>query len=132
MTRSGTVLDAKPKWPGRLASLALLCCPLLLQAPDAAAQKFVSPPGADTEHGPEGEFYGCTGKPLPKFSLGKNVTKTETQVQGICDCIWEQIEEADRQTADLIQKGEIGTDQQSELDSFSNSYGAAIEACSGS
>ena len=76
-------------------------------------------------------FLVSCKQPLPQFTLGQNSAPSDTEVSELCSCIYENLGDWERETAQLISEGKDDQISFMNKGGFGPRFGAAIEKCGG-
>jgi hypothetical protein len=84
-----------------------------------------TPKAAPPATAPASSTIRCNEHPLPEFTLDSE--QSESEQAAVCDCIWSQLSERDRELATQLRNGR-GT-KASSMKSFPIRFGQAIGTC---
>jgi len=78
-----------------------------------------------------GPFVVVCDEPIPEFTLGNNSNPSETQVKSLCDCIWKNLDGADKELFLSIEEGKANSISAVDQQRLTSSLGSSIRACGG-
>jgi hypothetical protein len=70
-------------------------------------------------------------KPLPVFTLGNDSNPTKKQEDALCECIWKNLGQWEREVAEKISQGRGSEVSKLQMSSFPYRFGSAIKKCGG-
>ena len=70
-------------------------------------------------------------EPLPEFTLGKDSSLTKKQERALCECIWENLGQWEREIAKKISQGKESDLSKRQKRAFPSRFGSAVKKCGG-
>jgi len=70
-------------------------------------------------------------EPLPVFTIGKDSIPTKEQEHALCECLWENLGQWEREVAGKISQGRESEVSKLHMNAFPSRFGSAIKKCGG-
>jgi hypothetical protein len=76
-------------------------------------------------------FVVVCREPIPEFTLGSHSNPSETEVQRLCACIWENLKGWEKETARALAEKRTGDVSALNMRAFPSRFGSRLKECGG-